>query len=156
MVNFYFDGHFDGNFDGNTGVHLWPSTHPLLFRVTHPMLRGIAWSRGTAARLWSNGRFVAVSIVWSLPKKSLELMMLRWWWGGVGVRWGYGNGCGAEQTCAETIHRNWLPWAICFMVEVVFGNCKKGPAELDAQLQGEVRAETLEKTRRLSAPFPSS
>jgi hypothetical protein len=41
-------------------------------------------------------------------------------------------------------------------VLVVFAKSKKGPAELDAQLQGEVRAETLKTTRRLSAPFPCS
>ena len=41
------------------------------------------------------------------------------------------------------------------MNEVIFGKWKKGPAEFDAQLQGEVHADTLKTTRRLSARFPN-
>ena len=92
-----------------------------------------------------------------LPKEASKKKALVTWWPNP-HNWskGSGNGCGAEQSCAAIIQRNFQPWANCSMVEVAFGTSKNRRASLLTQFQWEIHERTLKTTRRLSAPFPYS
>ena len=68
------------------------------------------------------------------------MYMLRWW-----CYLDDFQGRGGMLTLIHfTIQRSWQPWANCFMDRSSFWKEKKGLAELDSQLQGELDIETLQ------------
>ena len=63
----------------------------------------------------------ALCEIWCSHAEALKSVTFEWF------DWSkrYGKGCGAEQTCEETIHRSWLPWATCSMARSSFWKGKK-------------------------------